>query len=239
MAEQSVTLAPGESKQVSFETTPHEARTYQVSVNGLTGSFVAMTPIPVEVVFSPIGGAIIVNWEDLPVSYRAVHDAISGKSIGAAGYIGQVRDEWGWLISRGFLVFETRSLPKERTIISAILSIYIFRLDLCEIPDLVVVQTGSYFHPGTTPILSDFDHRYYSGDGGSISTAALHLGYIDIPLTEEGLGFIKKSGDGDRTRLTIRSSKDINSIAPSRSEMVGAYLGPASEHPPILTIVTS
>lgn len=42
MAEQSVTLQPGESKVVSFEATPHEARTYQVSVNGLTGSFVAI-----------------------------------------------------------------------------------------------------------------------------------------------------------------------------------------------------
>jgi len=41
MAEQSVSLAPGESKVVSFEATPTKARTYQVSVNGLTGSFVA------------------------------------------------------------------------------------------------------------------------------------------------------------------------------------------------------
>lgn len=42
MAEQSVTLQPSESKVVSFEAVPHEARTYQVSVNGLTGSFRAI-----------------------------------------------------------------------------------------------------------------------------------------------------------------------------------------------------
>ncbi len=41
MTEQSVTLQPSESKVVSFEATPTKARTYQVSVNGLTGSFVA------------------------------------------------------------------------------------------------------------------------------------------------------------------------------------------------------
>jgi len=41
MATQSVTLQPGESKVVSFEFVPIEARTYQVSVDGLTGSFVA------------------------------------------------------------------------------------------------------------------------------------------------------------------------------------------------------
>jgi len=49
MAEKSVTLQPGESKLVSFEATPHEARTYQVSVNGLIGSFVAteaLEPVP-------------------------------------------------------------------------------------------------------------------------------------------------------------------------------------------------
>jgi len=42
MTEQTVELGPGESKVVSFEAIPHEARTYQVSVNGLTGSFDAI-----------------------------------------------------------------------------------------------------------------------------------------------------------------------------------------------------
>lgn len=44
MAEQSVTLNPGESRVVSFEAIPHEARTYQVVVDGLTGSFAATAP---------------------------------------------------------------------------------------------------------------------------------------------------------------------------------------------------
>lgn len=47
MAEQSVTLQPGESKAVSFEVVPHEARAYQVSVDGLSGSFTALAPPPV------------------------------------------------------------------------------------------------------------------------------------------------------------------------------------------------
>ncbi len=41
MAEREVTLEPGQSEAVSFEVTPAEAKTFQVSVNGLTGSFVA------------------------------------------------------------------------------------------------------------------------------------------------------------------------------------------------------
>ena len=44
MAEQSVTLNPGESRVVSFSATPSEARTYQVLVDGLTGSFAAIAP---------------------------------------------------------------------------------------------------------------------------------------------------------------------------------------------------
>lgn len=45
MAEQTVELAPGESKAVSFEAIPHEAKTYQVSVDGLSGSFEAVVPV--------------------------------------------------------------------------------------------------------------------------------------------------------------------------------------------------
>ncbi|MBA7629845.1 hypothetical protein ES703_37352 [subsurface metagenome] len=41
MAEQTVELQPGESQVISFEATPTVAKTYQVSVDGLTGSFVA------------------------------------------------------------------------------------------------------------------------------------------------------------------------------------------------------
>ena len=46
MAEQSVTLQPGESKTVSFAVTPSEVKDYSVTVDGLTGSFRA-TEAPV------------------------------------------------------------------------------------------------------------------------------------------------------------------------------------------------
>lgn len=41
MAEKSVTLEPGQSATVSFEVTPTEAKTFHVSVDGLSGSFIA------------------------------------------------------------------------------------------------------------------------------------------------------------------------------------------------------
>jgi len=43
VAEQTLTLAPGESKAVSFKVTPETAKTYSVSVDGLSGSFRATT----------------------------------------------------------------------------------------------------------------------------------------------------------------------------------------------------
>jgi len=43
MPTQEITLDPGESGQVSFEVVPAEARTYSVLVNGLAGSFDAIT----------------------------------------------------------------------------------------------------------------------------------------------------------------------------------------------------
>lgn len=46
VAEQTVSLQPGESKTVSFDVTPTEIKTYHVSVDGLTGSFsVIETPV--------------------------------------------------------------------------------------------------------------------------------------------------------------------------------------------------
>jgi len=48
MAQKTITLNPGESKIVEFPFTPKEAKTYQVSVNGLTGSFRAISAVPVN-----------------------------------------------------------------------------------------------------------------------------------------------------------------------------------------------
>jgi len=42
MADQTVTLQPGESRTVSFQITPTEAKSYSVSVNGLSGTFRAV-----------------------------------------------------------------------------------------------------------------------------------------------------------------------------------------------------
>jgi len=62
MTQQTVTLGPGESKLVSFEAVPHEPRTYQVSVNGLTGSFTATEPQPSQLLIDMRWDLYLVLW---------------------------------------------------------------------------------------------------------------------------------------------------------------------------------
>ena len=88
MAEQVVELSPGESKQVSFEAMPHEARTCQVSVNGLTGSFVASEAPPAKGMITLYGTGFDVkgtDWNWLANWHYA---------DGTSGY--NIDDYYGW-----------------------------------------------------------------------------------------------------------------------------------------------
>jgi len=53
MAKQTVTLQPGESQVVTFEATPREAKTYHVSVDGLSGSFEAL-PVEMNYIYGTV-----------------------------------------------------------------------------------------------------------------------------------------------------------------------------------------
>ena len=95
MAEQVVELQPGESKLVSFEAIPHEARTYHVSVDGLTGSFRAVAKakfyIPAEMTVKVTDGSIlgmywrcefsapITNVGDVPGTYTITYEDNAGR----------------------------------------------------------------------------------------------------------------------------------------------------------------
>lgn len=62
VGEQTVTLQPSELKVISFEAIPHEARTYQVSVNGLTGSFTAVAA-PQSFTFSNVSAKKVTMYD--------------------------------------------------------------------------------------------------------------------------------------------------------------------------------
>ena len=99
MAEQIVTLQPNEAKAISFEATPHEAKTYHVSVDGLTGSFRASLPPPFTF------GSITYDWRtgpdlDIPCRSVTLDCVISNPSPNTIThqitlwYQGWLRDHW-------------------------------------------------------------------------------------------------------------------------------------------------
>lgn len=85
MPEQSVTLEPSESKLVSFQAVPHEARAYQVLVNGLTGSFTAIEAAP------PSGEILEITWRQDAV-WHTFDDPLHG---GNATYRFRIRNTGG------------------------------------------------------------------------------------------------------------------------------------------------
>ncbi len=96
MAEQTVSLQPSESQQVSFEAIPHEARMYQVSVDGLTGSFRAIAlPIagsiaPGKIWYKPLAGwEFVTSGKDIPLNEK-IHLAplwINRSEINIIGHV--------------------------------------------------------------------------------------------------------------------------------------------------------
>ena len=73
-----VTLNPGESKAVTFTYTPNVARSYQVMINGLTGSFVVL----------PVGAAEFIYTSNLSIrvtNVPSIYDiaySVSVRNIG-------------------------------------------------------------------------------------------------------------------------------------------------------------
>jgi len=72
-----VTLAPGEAKPVEFQFSPMEARVYQVSVDGLIGSFTVLEPPVAQFVVSDL---VISPTEVYPG--EAVSISVTVKNIG-------------------------------------------------------------------------------------------------------------------------------------------------------------
>ncbi|MBA7580914.1 hypothetical protein ES708_22812 [subsurface metagenome] len=82
MAEQTVERQPGESKDVSFEVVPQEARNYLVEVNGLISTFTAIAPPPEFVVsnlrISPTSGTL---GETLHIIFDITNVGAPGRSF--------------------------------------------------------------------------------------------------------------------------------------------------------------
>ncbi len=104
MAKEMVTLNPSESKSVSFETIPYEARLYNVSVDGLSGSFRAVAPpelIAIQIVDLDTNNNGVVGSED-----EAAFLAAYGSRKGEPDYDRQLDANFDGIIdSRDYDIF--------------------------------------------------------------------------------------------------------------------------------------
>jgi len=135
-------------------------------------------------------------------------------------WVGQKYDGY-YYIYRGFLYFDTSSIPDGATILSANLTLYM-RLNSTESFDLII-QNGQPTYPHMPMHTEDYYYIHYTGNGGSISSSEISVVIFDaynITLTSDALQWINKEGV---TKLCLRTSRDINKNEPSDNEYVLIY----------------
>lgn len=159
----------------------------------------------------------ISHWDS---SYSIGHDTTTGQVVADTGYTFTVGQYYSseYYFRRGFLFFDTSSIPNIATINSAVLSLYVSIDGSTTTEFNVTIQNGQPIYPHNPVAVGDYYYQRYSGDGGSSNTSTIGgVGYWNITLSEDGLDWINLIGI---TKLCLRSSNDINSVAPTGEEFV-------------------
>lgn len=168
-------------------------------------------------------------------SYTTAHDASTGTAYDGAIYfgVGQLYSATPtYTIYRGFVFFDTSSIPDIATINNATLSLYAYS-DLSTADFNVTIQDGQPTYPHNPIQSGDYDKVHYSGDGGSRNTTdgLSESAYWNITLNNDGLDMIQVDGT---TKLCLRSNKDISATQNSAAEAV--LFGSSGNNPPQLII---
>ena len=150
-------------------------------------------------------------------SYNTARDASAGVVNDGSLLIaiGQEYDG-NYSISRAFLIFDTSIIPDGANITEAVISLYV-SYDFSDTDFEVVVQNGQPTYPHIPLEAEDYNRQHYIGDGGSNSTANITGDWLNITLNSNGKSWINKQG---YTKLCLRSSRDIDGIAPSGYEII-------------------
>jgi hypothetical protein len=122
-----------------------------------------------------------------------------------------------YYVYRGFLLFNTSSLPTNAYIDNATLSLY-KKDDYSTTDFTITIQNGQPVYPHNPLQAGDYNKECYSGNGGGLNTAYFVDGRNNITLTN--LSWITKGGT---TKLCLRSSRDINRTTPTGNEYVNVY----------------
>jgi hypothetical protein len=122
-----------------------------------------------------------------------------------------------YYIYRGFLLFNTSSLPSNAFIDNATLSLY-KKDDYSTTDFTITVQNGQPTYPHNPLQAGDYAKGHYAGNGGGLNTSKFVNGLNEFGLTN--LSWINKTG---LTKLCLRSSRDINGTVPTANEYVNVY----------------
>jgi len=166
---------------------------------------------PIEVTFYGymyLDGELISSGGDTYSVVRA-GDTMTKKAKDDYMVIGQIHLSHHYYIRRGFLFFNTSEIPTGAIIISAKLRLRESGFTDPPSTDFdLVVQKFAHYPFGE----EDWGEENYEGNGGSLNTSSWVLNdWNEIEFNEDGLNMVLKGGI---TRLSLRSNKDISSIAP-------------------------
>jgi hypothetical protein len=160
-------------------------------------------------------------WSGWEASYTIAQNTSSGSvdDTGANYNVGQRYDAGnGYYVSRGFLFFDTSTIPTGATVTNATLSIRIV-YDNSATDFNLTIQNGQPTYPHQPLQPGDFGRTHYSGDGGSLNTSTTSVSaYNNITIIAGALTWIQTDGT---TKLCLRSSRDISATTPTDQENIG------------------
>jgi len=225
-------LPLGEAYELNNESVRQKLTYRIVHLNGNTyllsglriSDLTAMTfPVvidPTLTVYSTSSDGYIYNYN---TNYDSVQTASSGIVSGSEAFItiGQRKQaavpSSVYYIYRGFVFFNTSSLPSNAYLDNATLSLY--KKDDYSATDFdITIQNGQPTYPHDPMQSGDYNKNDYSGNGGTLNTSKFTNGYNDIQVSN--LNWITKGGT---TKLCLRSSRDINGNEPTGNEYANVH----------------
>jgi len=162
-------------------------------------------------------------------TYSTAHDtAYDSDDVATTLRIGQLY-KGDYFVMRGFLKFDTTTIPSTATITSAKLRLY-GETDYSATDFYIRLQKWTGDTPIDTGDYNQFDGTNY--DDGNFNTSSFTTtGYNDIIISNFNL--ITKAG---YTKICVRSSRDISSTAPTGDEYVQILTYDNGSNYPILHI---
>lgn len=222
--------SPAISNAIAYESSKNR---YRIKVvNELDGLYIkessfndATFPVIIDPTVTVTSSAYDGNmYYDSTTSYVQAQTATTASGVSTSGTtatIGQLYTNLPgysvWEVTRLGLYCDSSTIPDNASVNSAYIALYGYN-NFSTTDFNITVQSGQPTYPSTPMTVNDFNKNYYSGDGGTLSTASFVTNaYNNIYLNSTGLSWISKTGV---TKLVLRSSRDISATSPSTTEYV-------------------